>query len=44
MVLAYRHQEAAELRGFDLILHPVTFPLDDHGVGVVQEPVQNSTG
>jgi len=32
------------LRSFDLIFHPVTFALDNHGVSVMQEPVQNGTG
>jgi hypothetical protein len=29
---------------FDLILHSVTFPLDDHRFSVVQEPVQHGAG
>ncbi len=32
------------LRGFDLIFHPVTLALDNDGVGMMQEPVQNGTG
>jgi hypothetical protein len=29
---------------FDLILHAVTFPFDDHGLSVVQEAVQHGIG
>jgi hypothetical protein len=32
------------LRCFDLILHAVALPVDDHGFGVVQEPVQHGAG
>ena len=32
------------LRGFDLIFHPVALALDNHGVGMMQEPVQHGTG
>jgi hypothetical protein len=29
---------------FDLILHAVTFPINNHGFSVVQEPVQHGAG
>ena len=29
---------------FDLILHAVALPFDDHGFGVVQQPVQHGAG
>ena len=32
------------LRRFDLILHAVTFPLDYHRFGVVQEPIPHGAG
>jgi hypothetical protein len=35
---------AARRSGLDLVLHAVAFPLDEDGLGVVQEAVEQSGG